>query len=63
MFTREQIREISRRLSELGVRDTDMVEADKVTPYDTVAIVQDNRNKKTSIRNIAKSIDGLVFIE
>lgn len=63
MFTREQIREISRRLSELGVRDTDMVETDKATPYDTVVIVQDNRNKRTSIRNIAKSIDGLVFIE
>ena len=25
MFTREQIREISKRLSELGIKDTDMV--------------------------------------
>ena len=63
MFTREQIREISKRLSELGIKDTDMEEADKISSDDMIAIVQDGVNKKASIGKVLSSVGGSVIIE
>lgn len=63
MFTREQIREISKRLSELGIKDTDLEEVDKISSDDVIAIVQDGVNKKASIGKVLSSVRGLVIIE
>lgn len=63
MFTKEQIYEISKRLSELGIKDADMEEPDKVSSDDIIAIVQDGVNKKASIRKVLSSVGGLVIIE
>lgn len=63
MFTKEQIYEISKRLSELGIKDTDMEEADKISSDDIITIVQNGVNKKASIREVLSSVEGLVFIE
>lgn len=63
MFTREQIREISKRLSELGIKDTDLEEVDKISSDDVIAIVQDGVNKKVSIKELASSIGNSVIIE
>lgn len=63
MFTKEQIYEISKRLSELGIKDTNMEETDKVSSDDIIAIVQDGVNKKASIRKVLSSVGGPVTIE
>ena len=63
MFTKEQIREISKRLSELGIKDTDMEETDKISSDDMIAIVQGGVNKKASIEKVLSSVKGLVIIE
>lgn len=63
MFTKEQIYEISKRLSELGIKDTNMEETDKISSDDIIAIVQDGVNKKASIRKVLSSVRGLVIIE
>lgn len=63
MFTREQIREISKRLSELGIKDTDMEETDKISSDDVIAIVQDGVNKKVSVKELISSIGNSVIIE
>lgn len=63
MFTREQIHEISKRLSELGIKDTDLEEADKMSSDDVIAIVQNGVNKKVSIKELISSIGNSVIIE
>lgn len=63
MFTREQIREISKRLSELGIKDIDLEEVDKISSDDVIAIVQDGVNKKVSIKELISSIGNSVIIE
>lgn len=63
MFTKEQIYEISKRLSELGIKDTNMEETDKISSDDIIAIVQDGVNKKASIGNVLSSVRGTVIIE
>ena len=63
MFTKEQIYEISKRLSELGIKDTDMEEINKISSDDIIAIVQNGVNKKASIGKVLSSIKGLVIIE
>lgn len=63
MFTKEQIYEISKRLSELGIKDTDMEETDKISSDDIIVIVQDGVNKKASIRKVLSSVVGSVIIE
>lgn len=63
MFTREQIREISKRLSELGIKDTDLEEVDKISSDDVIAIVQDGVNKKVSIKELISSMGNSVIIE
>lgn len=63
MFTREQIREISKRLSELGIKDTDLGEVDKISSDDVIAIVQNGVNKKVSIKELISSIGNSVIIE
>lgn len=63
MFTKEQISEISKRLSELGIKDTDMEETDKISSDDMIAIVQSGVNKKASIEKVLSSVKGLVIIE
>ena len=63
MFTKEQIYEISKRLSELGIKDTDMEETDKISSDDIIAIVQDGVNKRASIKKVLSSVEGLVIIE
>ncbi len=63
MFTKEQIYEISKRLSELGIKDTDMEETDKISSDDIIAIVQDGVNKKASIRKVLSSVESSVIIE
>lgn len=63
MFTKEQIYEISKRLSELGIKDTDMEETDKISSGDIIAIVQDGVNKKASIGKVLSLVKGLVIIE
>lgn len=63
MFTREQIHEISKRLSELGIKDTDLEEVDKISSDDVIAIVQNGVNKKVSIKELISSIGNSVIIE
>lgn len=63
MFTKEQIYEISKRLSELGIKDTDMEETDKISSDDIIAIVQDGVNKKASIGKVLSLVGGSVIIE
>lgn len=63
MFTKEQIYEISKRLSELGIKDTDMEETDKISSDDIIAIVQDGVNKKASIGKVLSLVEGSVIIE
>lgn len=63
MFTKEQIYEISKRLSELGIKDTDMEETDKISSNDIIAIVQDGVNKKASIGKVLSLVEGSVVIE
>lgn len=63
MFTREQIREISKRLSELGIKDTDLEKVDKISSDDVIAIVQDGVNKKVSIKELISQIGNSVIIE
>lgn len=63
MFTKEQIYEISKRLSELGIKDTDMEETDKISSDDIIAIVQDGVNKNASIGKVLSSVGGSVIIE
>lgn len=63
MFTKEQIYEISKRLSELGIKDTDMEETDKISSDGIIAIVQDGVNKKASIGKVLSLVRGLVIIE
>lgn len=63
MFTKEQIYEISKRLSELGIKDTDMEETDKISSDDIIAIVQDGVNKKASIGKVLSLVEGSVTIE
>lgn len=63
MFTREQIHEISKRLSELGIKDTDLEEVDKISSDDVIAIVQNGVNKKVSIKELISSIENSVIIE
>ena len=62
MFTKEQIYEISKRLSELGIKDTDMVETFKKFSDDINAIVQVGVNKNASIGNVLSSFGGSVII-
>lgn len=63
MFTKEQIYEISKRLSELGIKDTDMEETDKISSDDIIAIVQDGVNKKASIGKVLSLVGSSVIIE
>lgn len=63
MFTREQIREISKRLSELGIKDTDLEEVDKISSDDVIAIVQNGVNKRVSMKELISSIGNSVIIE
>lgn len=63
MFTREQIHEISKRLSELGIKDTYLEEVDKISSDDVIAIVQNGVNKKVSIKELISSIGNSVIIE
>lgn len=63
MFTKEQIYEISKRLSELGIKDTDMEETDKISSDDIIAIVQGGVNKKASIGKVLSLVEGSVIIE
>ena len=63
MFTKEQIYEISKRLSELGIKDTDMEETDKISSGDIIAIVQDGVNKKASIGKVLSLVESSVIIE
>lgn len=63
MFTREQIREISKKLSELGIKDVDLEEVDKISSDDVIAVVQDGVNKKVSIKELISSIGNSVIIE
>lgn len=63
MFTKEQIYEISKRLSELGIKDTNMEEIDKISSDDVIAIVQDGVNKKASIKEVLSLVKSSVIIE
>lgn len=63
MFTKEQIYEISKRLSELGIKDTDMEETDKISSDDVIAVVQNGVNKKVPIKELISSIGNSVIIE
>ena len=63
MFTKEQIYEISKRLSELGIKDTDMEETDKISSDDIIAIVQDGVNKRAPIGKVLALVGGSVIIE
>ena len=63
MFTKEQIYEISKRLSELGIKDTDMEEVDKISSDDVIAIVQNGVNKNASIKKVLSSVGSPVVIE
>lgn len=63
MFTKEQIYEISKRLSELGIKDTNMEETDKISSNDIIAIVQDGVNKKASIGKVLSLVESSVVIE
>ena len=63
MFTKEQIYEISKRLSKLRIKDTDLEGVDKISSDDVISIVQGGVNKKVSIKELISSIGNSVIIE
>lgn len=52
IFTQEQIDEIHRRLSLLGVRDSDFPNADKLLGGEFITILQDGKNKKIRVEEL-----------
>lgn len=55
IFTEEQIREIRRRLAQIGVRDTDLPDAGEIMGEETIAIVQEGINKKIPLSQVFES--------
>ena len=48
-FTREDIDKIQQGLLSLGVKDSELPEVNNITNSDTLAIVQDGKNKQINI--------------
>ena len=64
-FTKQQIEEIRRRLASIGVKDSDLPDAETLTGDELVAIVQNGENRKASIYELLHDylpedfVDGL----
>ena len=50
-FTREDINKIHQALLKLGIKDSELPETTNVNSDDTLAVVQDGKNKKINIYN------------
>lgn len=63
MFTREQIKEIQKKLAIEGARDTDFELAESVRDVDLVAIIQDDTNKKVTMGTLIRDLGEGTVIE
>lgn len=59
-FTQELIEQIAKALQERGVKDSDFASAQSLTGDELIALVQDNVNVNTSLKDLAKVILPLV---
>ena len=55
-FTREDILKIQQALLQLGVKDSELPNAEPVTYDDTLSIVQDGKNKQIKIKDFFNQI-------
>lgn len=62
-FSPAQIEEIRKQLATLGVRDTDLPYAHEMTGDELIAIVQDNVNRLTSIKDFFREFLPEDFVE
>ena len=56
-FTKQEVEEMRQRLAATAVKDTDLPETMHVSMTDYIAIVQDGRNKKTSIGTLYSTVE------
>ena len=55
-FTREDINKIYQALLKLGIKDSELPETSDVKNDDTLAIVQDGKNKQINVREFLNQI-------
>lgn len=55
-FTREDIEKIHQGLLRLGIKDSELPEVNDITNSDTLAIVQDGKNKQINVREFLNQI-------
>lgn len=55
-FTREDIEKIHQGLLRLGIKDSELPEVNDITDSDTLAIVQDGKNKQINVREFLNQI-------
>ena len=55
-FTREDIEKIHQGLLRLGIKDSELPETINVNSDDTLAVVQDGKNKKINIEEFFNNI-------
>lgn len=58
-FTQEDIQKISKGLAELSIKDTQLPGTEEVLEQDCLAIVQDGKNKKVSVRDFLNNLGVL----
>ena len=58
-FTREDIEKIHQGLLRLGIKDSELPETINVNSDDTLAVVQDGKNKKINIKEFFNNISLL----
>lgn len=56
-FTREDILKIQQALFKVSVKDSELLNAEPVTPNDIISIVQNGKNKKIKIVDFLEQID------
>lgn len=56
MITEEQLNQIIKRLQDYGIKDTQFPEASPLSGEESVAIIQENLNKRTTLQNIVNYI-------
>lgn len=59
MFTEEQIREIQRRLQEIGVKDSQFPEAHALIGGEKVPILQDSENRLMNVTDFKSQVSGI----
>lgn len=63
MFSNEQIKELQRKLSINGAKDTDFDVAESINLEDTIVIIQNNINKRTTLGSIIRGLNVGIIIE